>query len=371
MRSFPRRLYLLDLGRGIASLVIVIFHYGHFFSDRPGHFDVKGSLPFSAILWPVYQSGVFAVQVFFALSGFVFFFNYYDHIASGGVSAYKFFVLRFSRLYPLHFVTLLYVAFLQFLFKAQTGQFFVYPANDARHFVLNLLFIQQWGLKWEWSFNGPTWSVSIEVLLYSLFFVIALKLKSSMKVTLALMLAGFAMSYIPARSPDFRDIGVGIYCFFGGGAAYLIYERLPGTRAIWFAVAAFTTSVAALVIFHHIHAPFGFSRSVLFGVCFPSVILFLAALQDRRHERGRKIRFVGDITYSTYLLHFPIQITIVFLINVLGIAVNFLNPSVFIAYIALVVALSIPTYYGFERPVQNYLRDKMSGAPRVLEPATS
>src|ERR1700704_5409881 len=202
MRSFPRRLYLLDLARGIASLVIVVYHYRHFFSDQPGHFvgDVS-SLPFFRVLWPVYENGVFAVQVFFALSGFVFFFNYYDHIASGRVSAYKFFVLRFSRLYPLHFATLLYVAFLQFLFKAQIGHFFVFPANDARHFILNLLFIQQWGWKWDWSFNAPTWSVSIEVLLYVLFFVIALKLKSSMKVTLALMLAGFAMSYIPARSP--------------------------------------------------------------------------------------------------------------------------------------------------------------------------
>lgn len=110
--------------------------------------------------------------MFWAISGFIFFFKYFDRLSRGAIGAGDFFVARFSRLYPLHFATLLLVLGLQLAFLARHGQFFVYPYNDLRHFVLNLLFISGWGLQKGDSFNAPIWSVSVELIVYIAFFVL-------------------------------------------------------------------------------------------------------------------------------------------------------------------------------------------------------
>ncbi len=112
----PKHLYLLDILRGLASLAIVVWHYQHFFYVAPGKISeefVRSSQPLYFIFWPLYDNGHFSVQLFFVLSGFVFYFIYYDKVRSRSVSGYDFLILRFSRLYPLYFVTLIYVAVVQ------------------------------------------------------------------------------------------------------------------------------------------------------------------------------------------------------------------------------------------------------------------
>ena len=169
------RFYLLDIVRGCAALSVVVWHYQHFFYSAPamlrlsfdralqpfyallwplydesGHavqvfsrlapdFD-RASQPFYALLWPFYEQGGRAVQMFFVLSGFVFFYHYRDAIRTQAIDARRFFLLRFSRLYPLHAATLLLVAAGQFLSRALDGEFVAYPCNSIAHFGLNLFF---------------------------------------------------------------------------------------------------------------------------------------------------------------------------------------------------------------------------------------
>ena len=87
--------------------------------------------------------------------------------------AAKFARLRFSRLYPLHTLTLFLVAGMQILFYRATGKFFIYELNDWQHFLSSLFMAQQWlPPSIEQTFNGPAWSVSVEVLLYAIFFAL-------------------------------------------------------------------------------------------------------------------------------------------------------------------------------------------------------
>lgn len=69
--------------------------------------------PFYALLKPFSEYGWYGVQAFWSISGFIFFWRYRDSVALGQVGGWRFFVLRFSRLYPLHLATLLPAAFLQ------------------------------------------------------------------------------------------------------------------------------------------------------------------------------------------------------------------------------------------------------------------
>ena len=104
----------LELLRFLTAFAILLFHYRQFafVGDREVGL-VQDRLPIFWLFGPLYQSGPYAVRIFWCISGFIFFWKYRDAVASRLLDGWKFFVLRFSRLYPLHVVTLLLVAALQ------------------------------------------------------------------------------------------------------------------------------------------------------------------------------------------------------------------------------------------------------------------
>lgn len=342
---FPKHLYMLDILRGIGSLSVVLWHY-------PAH-------PLSSVLWPFYEYGESAVQLFFVLSGFVFYFIYCDSIADRSVSIYNFIVLRFSRLYPLHFVTLLWVAVLQLVMRSSFGSFVGYSENDLRHFFLNLLFIQNWGFQYGQSFNGPSWSVSVEILLYAVFFVLISWAGRSALTAIIATLTGLIMAE-GLQQGSGAEIGWGLFCFFAGGLTYLMWDRLrhwPGALPFLLTGIMLVLNVIALKALKY--TPFGKSlwNILLFGGFFPSLVLSLAMLQTIFHHAGRVLKVIGDMTYATYLTHFPIALSIVFVSRYYGISVDYDRTLSLIMYVGAVIATSISIYHFFEHPTQLLLRN--------------
>lgn len=159
----------VDFLRGMGALTILVWHYHHFYFEKAYFGPTNGSpswdfarQPFYELLFIPYHWGMWAVQFFWMLSGFVFAFVYLQK----EMSAKSFFIFRFSRLYPLHFISLLVIATLQYISLYLLGSFQILEINDLYHFVLNLFFAQHWGLQEGYSFNSPSWSVSVEELVY-------------------------------------------------------------------------------------------------------------------------------------------------------------------------------------------------------------
>ena len=111
----PRHLYSLDVARGIAALSVVLWHWSHFRDGGGlGVENASNEGPLYGLFFLFYERGALAVDFFFSLSGFVFFWLYRDRLLRGEVGGWDFFLLRFSRLYPLHLLTLLVTAGLMF-----------------------------------------------------------------------------------------------------------------------------------------------------------------------------------------------------------------------------------------------------------------
>jgi len=172
-RASSSRLYTLDALRGVAALAVVVYHWPHFFVIRYALNETfQRAQPLYSVFSVVYEHGALAVDLFFSLSGFIFFWLYARTIGEQRISARDFFVLRFSRLYPLHLCALLLVLLGQCAYATAHQYFFVYRYNDFWHFILNLFFISSIGWERGHSFNGPVWSVSVEVFLYVVFFAL-------------------------------------------------------------------------------------------------------------------------------------------------------------------------------------------------------
>lgn len=113
---------LIDVLRGMATLTIIIFHYKNFFLGSHGQgleMSVLDEIGFFQVFDVLRTHGALAVMLFWMISGFVLMLVYGDRVARLNGRSYV--ANRISRLYPLHLVTLLYVAGLQSLSQAQFG----------------------------------------------------------------------------------------------------------------------------------------------------------------------------------------------------------------------------------------------------------
>lgn len=369
----PQRFYSLDVLRGVASLSVVLWHWQVFFLPF-NKLGVESSIdkqPLFDVLSFFYKNGVVAVQLFFCLSGFIFFWLYSIRIANKTISLGSFSVLRLSRLYPLHFITLIFVAAGQIVYTGITNMSFVYPFNDTYHFLLNLFFVSSWGLEKGLSFNGPIWSVSIEVLLYAMFFVFCRIFRQNLTVLILIALIGyFVQRYNHA-------IGSGVMCFFLGGIAFIAYEKiLKGgdtwkvsiwlpliTSIAWLVTISVTSSNHVLTIFIE-EAPWILQKIIsnfVVVALFPMTVMSLALIETKKGTLGKRWAFVGDISYSSYLLHFPLQLATVLVTAKLAISQElFYSPWFMALFFMVLIMISLASHRYFEVPMQHYLRLRLA-----------
>ncbi|QND70466.1 acyltransferase family protein [Tardiphaga robiniae] len=361
--------YLLDILRGFAALAVVIWHYQCFFfqgvpAALPENFD-RSLQPFYALLSLFYNEGSRAVQLFFVLSGFIFFSQYLTKIRARQVDGITFLLLRLTRLYPLYFVTLVAVAVGQWTALWANGAYFVYPCNSILRFIPSLLLISEWlPQKYVCSvaFNGPGWSLSVEAFLYLAFFLFARFVVPRRRlpgfiVTLGLMGVGIGFD----AWDGYHLMGEPMICFFAGGAVYFIWDHLKDYKRLVGISLALGLGLAAAVV----SVIFGVRTAVLGSLAYPSVVLLLAILQTR--DQGRKFRLIGDITYSVYLLHFPIQLYVMLILSLVGLHLDFYSPFAWLGFFTLLIVISVLSYEYFERPAQRYLRRALIGKRRQME----
>lgn len=364
---WPHRLYLLDISRGIASLSVVLWHWNHFAFEK--HILSKDFIlenqPLYYVLKIFYEKGYTGVDYFYLLSGFIFFWLYKDSIKMKVTTARVFIIHRFSRLYPLHLVTLFIVALLQYIYVSRQGYSFIYPFNDLYHFLLQLGFASYWGLQKGWSFNGPIWSVSIEVILYFTFFLSAVYLQGDRLFCLIVSVVSVTLLYLTDQA-----IFEGLSLFFLGGFIYNSLIKINNKNSSLKLLIYSFTAINWLVVFINFYI-FDISNLLLeFGIIglillklFPIYILFpltVSSLVLFEIDKGsilKQLSWIGDITYSSYLLHFPLQLLFALAVSYSIIDAKFyLQIKYLILFYMILIPLSYIVHQKFELPMQKVIR---------------
>src|SRR3984885_1332409 len=135
--------------RGVAAVIIVIYHYGKFRLD----------LSSDATVWAV-PHGYLPVDMFFMLSGFVIGYVYKDAFLSDPWTNYRIFLIkRFARLYPAYIVISAFYALKIALGLTGEETFARFDWLDA---VGNLLLLTGWGLN-IYPLIGVSWASSAEL----------------------------------------------------------------------------------------------------------------------------------------------------------------------------------------------------------------
>jgi peptidoglycan/LPS O-acetylase OafA/YrhL len=298
-----------------------------------------------------------AVQFFFMLSGFVVACAYEARMAAG-MSVMEFYLRRAIRLYPL----IVAGAVLGTFWFAISDPHF---SSDPLAFLAPILAAFalpsphtgfSFGL---FPINPPEWSLFFELLAYGAFGALILRCKSRHLMTTAV--AALALYSIVTifyfRREDFPFWANS----FGASASFCIgillwrwHERgmLPRYRLPFYVLAMLLLAACGL--------PFEFGWGpdiVAVAVLFP--ILIICGAASGKGPTGRMERFLGELSYPLYILHFPI------LLAAKRVFLSAIGPTGTIAIAcAIAVASSWVALVLFDRPVRGWLGERLLPKPR-------
>ena len=360
--SKPQFREATNLLRGICALAILIFHYQHFFYIGAVQTKFESTKrPFYFLFSTVYDNGYFAVQIFWCISGLI---MTHSYINKKSISSRDYTLSRIARLYPLHLVTLLIVAVLQQISFQKLNTFQIYANNDLRHFLLNLVFVQSWGFQKGFSFNAPTWSVSLEIAIYVLFFFIASLLKRFKVWVPIVVLALYKLTVNIELILPFRNCLA--YFFFGVGVYFcstFVIEKLSRSLIVLILVIeAFV--FLALRNLDLISFDSG-GNGYIWGTAF--LVFFVAQIDGSRLAPLLiKARILGDLSYSVFLWHVPIQITIKLVQAKYSIDNSIAYSKLFfIFFIALTYFVGYLSYRFIEQPAQRLIRKRFAHSAAI------
>lgn len=291
--------------RGVACVIVVIIHAMTVFDldhlIAPGttqywlRMAIEGALNGSA-----------AVQVFFVLSGCVLCLSLNNGAARSGTPwIERFYVRRIFRIYPALWLSVVLTLVLWWAIKSPAAgasgvlsdwATSAYPdAPTAKLVALTLggLYVH---------LNWPMWTLRVE-LFYSLAFPVLFLLIRNPRTrlpSLGLLLAIAVAPMIP------RNLSLHYALAFALGAAipFTTSKRNLPYRAI--AAVAFVVLMYSRIVLEHLHVDWKSIEDIEIVV---SAIVIYCLYHNKAPVpvlENRTVSFIGDISYSVYIIHFPI-----------------------------------------------------------------
>jgi peptidoglycan/LPS O-acetylase OafA/YrhL len=365
----PARLNGLTGLRTFAAINIVFFHF-----SNPKWFG-----------WfaPVVNAGYASVSFFILLSGFVLSYNYAGRARNGELNKARFWEARFTRLYPIYFLSLLL-------------SWRMVPAEYAEHthamfwtgMALSPLLLQGWIPEIATFLNTPAWTMSAEAAYYMAFPWLA-KAKRPERVgpQLAKMAVVWGFGLIPGTlyillnpdgiaHPDRWSYGpwlqvlkytpwTHLASFIFGVMLANLDELVPraGRLRLMLGLGGFAATFFLLWLGSDI--PYAIIHDGLLMPLFGCIILGLSGENPLARAIGwRPLVFVGEASYCLYLLHFNLW-NLIHDSHVLE-RTGLIRFDPWISYL-LLIAMALLALYLIEKPAQRQLRKWLGVTPVVKE----
>lgn len=346
--------------RFLGAVAILVWHYQHFLfvKDLPVGY-VPDQAPFYPALHPVYSYGYLGVALFWCVSGFIFMWKYGVAVSSGNIGFRHFLLLRFARLYPLHIATFSVAGMLGYMYFNNHSFYYIYQFNNLKHAALNILFAQWWWLQDGYSFNGPSWSISLEILLYFAFFMIARVVGAGILVNGVIAALGVGLTVFLDRSPlaqlNFLDA---VTFFYLGAVVCHLVGMARSTQVLrqrFLAGLALCAAATACWLLHVGRLQPLWATMILA----PSLIVWFELISYELPSLvGKWFVTLGNLTYASYMIHYPLQAATVLAFGALAIRPHdyFYQGIFFLAYVIITFVLSYFVYHKFEKPTQVFIR---------------
>lgn len=301
--------------------------------------------------------GASGVHIFFVISGFIMVYTSFHDNVDGSFSPSQFLVRRVLRIYPIYFVYCgLYVLFYR--------SFFATPFLSIQDLIGTLLLLPGYSAK----IIGPGWTLAYEMYFYLCFGVAMVAgLKRGMQILTIFFLSSVSLRFLidTTQQPVFLITNSLLTEFLLGawlGYAVVTQVRVPNPIAGTMVVLGLSGFITGMLL--------GFDRlpaTLMWGV--PSALLVAGFVFFERNGQipwfVRQCSFLGDSSYSLYLLHVVlIDAAIVLIMNCCNSISTYIGQAgapgiIFVCFffMAYGIAVAVIFYDLIERKLTDTLRN--------------
>jgi peptidoglycan/LPS O-acetylase OafA/YrhL len=351
--------------RAVAALFVLALHADQMLNNK------------IAAHLPLLLRGYLGVDFFFLLSGFIITHVYQARLARPDKNVILIFLWhRIIRLYPVHLTILAALLLIAYVATANGVVFNNPQAWRTEDLFWHLTLLHAWGTVDTAGWNPPSWSISAEWFAYLMFPLIAVGLRFVRNPLLALLIAivvlgatsaafaitkwSLAQSWLgaPALVRVSGEFLIG--AFLCRALASRVSHALPSWVGNW-------GGATALVLFF-IGASYEAPDFVL--VALLAVTILGAATAQGFLENtlgGRPMVWLGEVSYSIYMVHLPVLIILRRLLVAFGYQ-TWSETAYMLAFsgmVGLVIGVATILFYSVEHPVRTRLRDSLG----ILAPA--
>ncbi|UUF12758.1 MULTISPECIES: acyltransferase family protein [Flavobacterium] len=369
----PKKHYeILDGLRGVAAILVVIFHIFETFS---------GGNRFIQII----NHGYLAVDFFFLLSGFVVAYAYDDRW--GKMTQWEFYKRRLIRLQPMVIMGMI-IGAIFYYFQASDILFPQIAGMEVWKVILTMIIgftllpippsmeIRGWGEMHP--LNGPAWSLFFEYIANILYALIFRRFSNKVLSVFVLIFAGLLINYtvfgpkgdvIGGWSLNLEQINVGftrlLYPFFAGILLSRLGKLIHIKGAFW-VCSILITIVLALPRFGDEDTLWmnGLYESFVIILIFPIIVAIGAGGQIKNAFSAKICKLLGDISYPIYITHYPLiyWYTAWVVDNKVSLKDGFI-PGIALLVASIVLAFVCLKLY--DEPVRNWLQNKFQRVKKV------
>lgn len=334
-----RNLYSLQALRGVAALLVLLFHLTL-------NLESVASINF---LNGFFEFGNSGVEIFFVLSGFIISYTSHTLIATGRIKEYIF--KRLVRVYPIYWVVITFFFIPAIFLGLHSG----YITSFFNLLSTYLLFPKHLMI------NGVSWSLSYEVYFYALFALLIISRKFLFVFyfifsIVILQILGFLTFSDDLLSKFFFSPYVLLF-FMGMIVFYLFDKKLfsPNPRVCLIGI---TLCVSAFLLYAQNFHQLPFS-SLFYGLITAFLIFFSTNLEIAGNAKVPHLFvLLGDASYVLYLIHLPILN--LFIKTILKFT---LNSAVIIFLVTLcavmIVYISVIIHKKLEMPLIHLIRQRI------------
>ena len=356
---------ILDGLRGVASIIVVVFHVFETFN---------GGSRFAQLI----NHGYLAVDFFFVLSGFVVAYAYDDRW--GKMTQWDFYKRRLVRLQPMVVMGSLIGAA---LFYFQTGPAFPLVAGTPVWLMLVVMLVgctliplpismDIRGWQEMHPLNGPAWSLFFEYIANFLYAVVIRRLNKVALSIFVLLAAGLLVRYtvmgpqgdlIGGWSLNEEQLNIGftrvLYPFFAGVLLCRIGKlpRVNGAFWICSVLIAIVLSVPRIGGPQHLWMN-GLYESAIVIFVFPFIVWLGAGGTIRNKRSAHVCKFLGDISYPMYITHYPLIYVYTAWVSRDNVPMSRgLLPGALLLFASIALAYACLKLY--DEPVREWLKEKL------------
>ena len=347
----------LELSRGIAALLVVMFHY---------HFYVNEYFKTNPIVARIFEGGHAGVEFFFVLSGFIMFITH-RHDGGKPLAAFTFLQKRAIRILPMYWIVIT-VSLVAFLSHPGWGGS---KGISVHNVIFDYLLLPTQGAL----ILAPAWTLKCEALFYAFFCVAlfrpAVGIAAFVSWQTAIILANAVGLITNSTSDndyvnyilDIHNIGFGLGVLCGWASVEL---RLASPVREFSIFAIGVISVVCIMAFESVENAnyvdlqpiwekiiLSFSYSLMFSLVIFSVVRLE---QIYKPKFDRRLLVFGASSYTLYLIHDPVA-SLLAKAAVMMKLPSLTNENVaYLIGVAVAIAVAIAVHLHIERPLTDRLK---------------